>query len=109
MPEPCRGDTHATRLPLQSSSYRLQHQRPREQVWQRGYGSFSVSATNLAAVTKYIETQEEHHKKWSFQQEFLSLLKKHNVRFDAEHVSIRVSPAKAGFDYFFAAVLGLTA
>jgi hypothetical protein len=61
------------------------NERGKDFAWQRGYASFSVSASNLAAVTKYIETQEEHHKKYSFEQELLSLLKKHNVRFDPEH------------------------
>ena len=62
------------------------HESGKRFSWQRGYGSFSVSASNLAAVTRYIETQEEHHKKWSFEQKFLSLLKKHNVQYDPKHV-----------------------
>ena len=73
-------------LNTQSNSSKWMSERGRRFAWQRGYASFSVSASNLAAVTKYIETQEEHHKKWSFEQEFLSLLKKHNVQFDPEHV-----------------------
>jgi len=71
---------------LKSNSSKWMNERGKNFAWQRGYASFSVSASNLASVTKYIETQEEHHKKWTFEQEFLSLLKKHNVRFDAEHV-----------------------
>ena len=71
---------------LKSNSSKWMNEHGKNFAWQRGYASFSVSASNLPAVTKYIETQEEHHKKWSFEQEFLSLLKKHNVRFDPEHV-----------------------
>ncbi|HWK31505.1 MAG TPA: IS200/IS605 family transposase [Terriglobales bacterium] len=71
---------------LKSNSSKWMNERGKNFAWQRGYGSFSVSASNLRAVTRYIETQEEHHEKWSFEQEFLSLLKKHNVRFDPEHV-----------------------
>ena len=55
-------------------------------AWQRGYASFSVSASNLVAVTKYIETQAEHHKKISFQQEYLLLLRKHGIKFDPRFV-----------------------
>jgi len=36
-------------------------------AWQTGYGVFSVSESNVNAVTKYIASQEEHHKKHSFQ------------------------------------------
>jgi putative transposase len=71
---------------LKSNSSKWMNENGRSFAWQRGYGSFSVSASNLKAVTKYIETQEEHHRKWSFEQEFLSLLKKHNVQYDPEHV-----------------------
>jgi len=71
---------------LKSNSSKWMNENGSGFAWQRGYGSFSVSSSNLAAVTKYIETQEEHHKKWSFEQEFLSLLKKHNVQYDPEHV-----------------------
>lgn len=47
--------------------------------WQAGYGAFSVSQSGIAAVIKYIATQEEHHKKRSFQEEFIAFLKKNNV------------------------------
>ncbi len=42
--------------------------------WQRGYGSFSVSYSNLTAVRRYIERQEEHHRGRSFQEELRALL-----------------------------------
>ncbi len=54
--------------------------------WQTGYGVFSVSESNVAAVKKYIARQEEHHKKRSFQEEFLTFLKKNNVACDEEHL-----------------------
>src|SRR5579863_6459393 len=44
-------------------------------AWQTGYGVFSVSESNVTAVKKYIAEQEEHHKKHSFQEEFLAFLK----------------------------------
>jgi putative transposase len=43
-------------------------------AWQTGYGVFSVSQSNVAAVKKYISEQEEHHKKHTFQEEFLVFL-----------------------------------
>jgi putative transposase len=45
-------------------------------AWQTGYEVFSVSESNVGAVTKYIATQEEHHKKHSFQEELLAFLKR---------------------------------
>jgi len=50
--------------------------------WQEGYGAFTVSRSNIDAVRKYIETQEQHHSKGSFQDEYLGLLKKHEIEFD---------------------------
>ena len=55
-------------------------------AWQEGYGAFSVSASNLAAVVKYIQDQECHHRKISFEDEYLALLKKHGVEFDPRYV-----------------------
>jgi len=55
-------------------------------AWQEGYGAFSVSASNLAAVVKYIQDQENHHRKISFEDEYLALLKNHGVEFDPKHV-----------------------
>ena len=49
--------------------------------WQKGYGAFSVSASNLGVVQNYIRNQVEHHKKRSFDDEFLTLLKKSGVAF----------------------------
>jgi len=54
-------------------------------AWQTGYGVFSVSESNVAAVTKYIAGQEEHHKKHSFQKELLAFLKKNNVVYDEKY------------------------
>jgi len=57
-----------------------------EFAWQTGYGVFSVSESNVAAVTKYIAEQEEHHKKHSFQEEFVAFLKKNNVAYDERYI-----------------------
>jgi putative transposase len=56
----------------------------KEFAWQIGYGAFSVSASNLAAVTRYINSQAEHHRKMTFADEFAQLLKKHGVKLAPE-------------------------
>ncbi len=48
-------------------------------AWQEGYGVFSVSVSNLTAVSEYIERQEEHHRKKSFREEFAEFLRKHGI------------------------------
>ena len=55
-------------------------------VWQEGYGAFSVSASNRDAVQNYIVHQTEHHAKHSFEDEFVSLLRKSGVRYDPQSV-----------------------
>jgi len=50
--------------------------------WQDGYAAFTVSATHLAAVHKYIAGQEEHHRKLNFRDELKQLLKKNGVKYD---------------------------
>jgi REP element-mobilizing transposase RayT len=71
---------------LKSNSSKWMRERGVEFGWQKGYGAFSVSASNLDSVTEYIENQAEHHKKRGFRQEFLALLKKHLVPFDPRYV-----------------------
>ncbi len=55
-------------------------------AWQQGFAAFSVSASNVGAVKDYIRTQEEHHRKRSFEGEFLALLRKHGVPYDLKFV-----------------------
>jgi putative transposase len=52
--------------------------------WQEGYGAFSYSHSQLDDVIKYINTQEEHHHKGSFKDEYLKLLEKFDVEFAPE-------------------------
>jgi len=54
--------------------------------WQQGYGVFSVSASLAGTVKKYIENQAEHHKTRTFEEEFLALLKRCGVPYDAKFV-----------------------
>lgn len=54
--------------------------------WQKGYGIFSVSSSQVKNVKKYISNQSEHHKKMSFKEEYLLLLKKYNVEYDEKYL-----------------------
>ena len=50
--------------------------------WQNGFGAFSIGESQIPAVRRYIQTQEEHHKKISFEDEFKKMLRQANVEFD---------------------------
>jgi putative transposase len=54
--------------------------------WQRGYGAFSVSPSQLQAVLQYVEAQQEHHRTRTFQEEYRELLRKHGIDFDERYV-----------------------
>jgi putative transposase len=54
--------------------------------WQEGYGAFSVSVSQLEKTIAYIKNQKEHHRKKTFQEEFLELLKKHGIAYDERYV-----------------------
>ena len=54
--------------------------------WQTGYATFSVSQSNVPEVTRYIDGQEQHHTKMNFQDELRSLLRKHGIELDEQHM-----------------------
>jgi putative transposase len=54
--------------------------------WQAGYAAFSVSQSRSKEGERYIETQDEHHRRLSFQDEFRRLLEKHEIKFDERYV-----------------------
>ncbi len=55
-------------------------------AWQNGYSAFSVSFSQLEPVKQYIENQEQHHRKRTFREELLSLLKRHRVEYDQRYL-----------------------
>jgi REP element-mobilizing transposase RayT len=55
-------------------------------AWQEKYGAFSVSVSQLETITDYIKNQHEHHRTRGFQEEFLALLEKHGIEFDARYL-----------------------
>jgi REP element-mobilizing transposase RayT len=54
--------------------------------WQDGYGIFSVNPSEIEKVVKYIDNQQEHHKKLTFQGELLAFLKKYEVEYDERYL-----------------------
>ncbi len=54
--------------------------------WQEGYGAFSYGHSNLDNVIKYIMNQKEHHKKKTFREEYLELLKKFEIEYKPEYL-----------------------
>ncbi|MFH1946543.1 MAG: IS200/IS605 family transposase [Candidatus Magasanikbacteria bacterium] len=54
--------------------------------WQEGYGVFSVSMSQVDKIKNYIVNQEEHHKKFSFEEEYLGLLKRNNIEFNPKYL-----------------------
>jgi putative transposase len=59
---------------------------PERFEWQEGYGVFSYSHSHINSVYKYIENQEEHHKKRTFKEEYLDFLEKFEVPFDERYI-----------------------
>jgi len=57
-----------------------------EFYWQDGYGIFSVNPSEIEKVVKYIDDQCEHHKRYTFQEEFLAFLKKYKVEYDERYL-----------------------
>ncbi len=54
--------------------------------WQRGYGAFSVSESMSDMVKNYIDNQEKHHQRQSFEDEYFAILRKHRIEFDERYV-----------------------
>jgi REP element-mobilizing transposase RayT len=71
-----------------SSSKWLKTQSPKlaKFAWQRGYGAFSVGPSDLNALIRYIDTQESHHKKHTFQDELRAFLKKYGIECEERYL-----------------------
>ena len=55
-------------------------------AWQRGYAAFSVSQSRVPHVARYIERQKEHHRKMTFQEEYVKLLESHGIACDPRYI-----------------------
>jgi putative transposase len=58
----------------------------RDFAWQAGYGAFAVSFSQVPAVKQYLATQREHHRQQSFQEEFITMLDKHEISYNEKYL-----------------------
>ena len=54
--------------------------------WQDGYAAFTVSKSKVPNVVRYIQNQREHHRKTTFREEYLSLLRANDIEYDERYV-----------------------
>ena len=73
-------------MTIKTNSSKWANELGREFAWQQGYGAFGVSWSSVPKVIRYIENQEIHHKRMSFEQEFIAFLKKHGFEYDPRYV-----------------------
>ena len=59
--------------------------------WQAGFGAFSVSKKEVGVVLNYIKQQEEHHKRKTFKEEYIELLKENEIDFKQDYIFESVS------------------
>jgi len=69
-------------LTIKSNASKWANELGRRFAWQKGYAEFSVSASNIQAVARYINNQEAHHRKISYEDELIVLLRKHGIPFE---------------------------
>jgi len=55
-------------------------------AWQDGYSAFTVSKSGVPEVAAYIRRQREHHRVKTFQEEYLALLRKHEIEYDERYL-----------------------
>lgn len=74
-----------------SSKYINDHILTKERFeWQEGYGVFSYRQRDADQIYKYIQNQEEHHRKQSFMEEYLDLLKEFEIIYDQQYIFQRL-------------------
>lgn len=54
--------------------------------WQKGYGAFTVSYSNVEVVRKYIRNQKMHHRVRSFREEYIEFLRRHGIEFEERYL-----------------------
>jgi REP element-mobilizing transposase RayT len=71
---------------FKGNSSRWMNKRVTKFAWQDGFGAFGVSPSQKDTLCNYIARQEEHHRKWTFEQEFLTLLRKSGAPIDWKRI-----------------------
>ena len=69
-----------------SSFIKSQNIFPNFNGWQDGYGGFTYAISAKDNLIEYVKTQKEHHKKFSFRDEYISLLNEHGIEFDEKYL-----------------------
>jgi putative transposase len=69
-----------------SSEWVKEAQHVQKFAWQEGYGAFSVSKSAVPSVRKYIQEQEKHHRRRTFQEEYLEFLEKNGIEYDERYL-----------------------
>jgi len=76
----------AMQLVKGASSRWMSEKHTHDFAWQEGYGAFTVGIAQRDHTIAYIRSQAEHHRKRSFEEEFIAFLKKHGVEYDPQYV-----------------------
>jgi REP element-mobilizing transposase RayT len=71
---------------VKSNSSKWVNETRKKFAWQKGYAAFSVSASKLLTVERYVNNQAAHHRKISYEDELIALLEKHGIDFDRKFV-----------------------
>jgi len=69
-----------------SSFIKSQNIFPNFNGWQDGYGGFTYAISAKDNLIEYVKNQKDHHKKVSFRDEYISLLKEHGIEFDEKYL-----------------------
>jgi putative transposase len=69
-----------------ASSHWMNETHTRGFAWQEGYGAFTLGISQKSDTIAYIRSQAEHHRRCSFEEEFVAFLKKNGVEYDPTHV-----------------------
>ena len=84
---PCDIPALIRELKSETSSFINQNKLSRFRFqWQGGYGLFTYSMSHRSAVIKYIENQQNHHKKRTFREEYLKFLQKFEIEYDQKYL-----------------------
>jgi putative transposase len=76
----------ALQLMKGASSRWMNDEHTRGFAWQEGYGAFTVGISQVQQTVRYIHGQAEHHRRRSFEEEFVAFLKKHRIEYDPKYV-----------------------
>jgi REP element-mobilizing transposase RayT len=83
---PAQSPAEVARIVKTNSSRWAREKWNKDFAWQTGYGVFSVSESNVSEVSKYIANQEQHHRKRSFQEEFVAFLRRNRIAYDERYI-----------------------